>query len=125
MVYRDVVCKLGDPNQLNYMEKTEKIAIKYLLIGLGAGLLEAICIYFSLYLYKLDFSDPVRVSKFYFQIVNYIPNLIIGFVILFDSMKLIRNKISIPLLGFCIPVIGVCFLLIENFLIENLNSNDE
>lgn len=63
----------------------------------------------------------------FIQIMGYFPytdNILIGLFILFESSRIVKNKISISILGFCIPIIGVCFLMIENYLLQKSFKNE-
>lgn len=106
------------------MKTIEKTAIKYLLIGIGVGVLDYLAIIFPGFAIDFNiFSDPkiaLQVTSF---ILNYSANIIVGLFILIDSIKYARNKLLIPALGFCLPVFGVCFLLIEKYLILKSNSH--
>ena len=108
------------------MRKIERLAIKYLIIGLGVGLLNFVTpiLFNHLYLRFSMESDPSVIMNVLYISSIYVSNLIIGLFILFDSIKSVRNKILIPLLGFVIPIFGVCFLLIENFLILKTVENE-
>lgn len=108
------------------MQKFERLAIKYLIIGFGVGLLNFLIIYISspIMLYygmNIDISEGIHVLS---KSTIYLSNLIVGIFILIDANKLVRNKILIPILGFVLPIFGICFLLIENYLIQKTIENE-
>lgn len=104
--------------------KTQKLAIKYLFIGFGVGLLKFFILRFTApIIFELGLSDPIEIQSFVFNYMDIIPNILVGLFILIDSLKYLRNKIITSILGFCIPVFGICFLLIENYLIEKSDNN--
>ena len=80
----------------------------------------------SEYLMKLFNIDNRH--NIFIQILEYFPfytnNIIIGLFILFDSFRIAKNKISISILGFCLPIIGVCFLMVENYLLQKSFKNE-
>ena len=101
------------------MSKIQKIAIKYLIIGVAVILiiLFAPLVYVViLHLFDVDVSN--NMLSLIAKSTSYIKNIIVGLFILFDSIKLVKNKIPISILGFCLPVFGVCFLIIEYYLLQ-------
>ena len=101
------------------MSKIQKIAIKYLLIGVAVILINSFAplVYVEiLHLFDVDVSN--NMLSLIAKSTSYIKNIIVGLFILFDSIKLVKNKIPISILGFCLPVFGVCFLIIEYYLLQ-------
>jgi len=106
------------------MKKLERIAIKYFIVGIGVGLLKALFVVspqFYLGYLNFDYYESVRLISAY--LVAYLPNIIVGTFLIYDSFKLTKNKILIPVLGFCLPVFGVCFLIMEKFILIKLDNN--
>ena len=107
------------------MYKTQRIAIKYFIIGVAAMILAILIPVIGEYLMKLfnidNHHDIFIHIMGYFQ---YTDNILIGLFILFDSFRIVKNKISISILGFCLPIIGVCFLMIENYLLQKSFKNE-
>jgi hypothetical protein len=107
------------------MKSIEKIAIKYLLIGLGVGLLNFFIPFISFQLseliQKMNYEQIVNLLETIQQISG---NVIFGTFIAFDSYKYLENKFLISLTGFLIPLFGVCFLILEKFLILKLNEHE-
>jgi hypothetical protein len=111
----------------NAMRKIEILAIKYLIIGLGVGLLNFLLVVFHKYFlvwFSID-SDPSVIINALDRGLIYLDNVIVGLFILFDSIRSVRNKILISLLGFVLPMSGICFLLLENFLILKTVENEQ
>lgn len=107
------------------MNRTEKFAIKYLIIGFTIGLLKALILGFvAPIIFKFELEDPLKAQEILFESLSYLSNVVVGLFILYDSLKFLKNKIAISILGFCIPIFGICFLIIENFLIEKTIDND-
>lgn len=107
------------------MYRTQRIAIKYLIIGIAAMILTILMPVISEYLLRL--FNIENHHNIFIQIVGYsqyINNIIVGLFILFDSFRIVKNKISISILGFCLPIIGVCFLMIENYLFQKSFNNE-
>lgn len=107
------------------MKNIEKLAIKYLLIGLGIGLLNFFIPFTSLYLSQIfqevDYIQIVNISG---NIQRFSGNVIVGIFLTIDSYKYLENKLLISLTGFVIPLFGVCFLILEKFLILKLNRHE-
>ena len=100
------------------MKVLEKIALKYLIIGISVGLLKILLIVSTGYIFEV--IKPNNYKEFISLIIDfsvYSSNIIVGLFILIDSFKLKINNYVIGILGFFMPIIGVCFLLIENYLI--------
>ena len=107
------------------MKTVEKLAIKYLIIGLGVKAFEFLIIIFqSYFLDFIYFEYSTLVHDFISMIISIAPNIIIGSFILFDALKYTKNKLTIPLVAFLIPVIGICFLLFENYIIQKTLYNE-
>jgi len=107
------------------MSKIQRIAIKYFIIGIGAMILGILIPLVSLKLMELfNIENQIHIHSIIMKNSNYSKNLIIGLFILFDSFRIVKNKISISILGFCIPIIGVCFLIIENYLHQKSFKNE-
>ena len=106
------------------MKEIEKLAIKYLLIGFGIGILRFLVMYSQVYLIEFfNIPDPIEFDKITFDIVGYSTNIIVGTFILIDSIKYTKNKLIISLTGFLMPVFGVCFLIIEKYLLQKITDN--
>jgi len=108
------------------MQKIERLAIKYLIIGFGIGLIHFVinASFTSVLLHFYPDSQGANIVETVFKYSHYLTNLIVGIFILIDSNKFIKNRIYVPLLGFCLPVFGICFLLIENFLLQKTTKNE-
>ncbi|UBM61933.1 hypothetical protein LA303_11025 [Candidatus Sulfidibacterium hydrothermale] len=107
------------------MKHIEKLAIKYLLIGFGIGILRILVIHSGFYFVDFfNITDPLKFNKITFEILSYSTNIIVGTFILFDSIKYVKNKLIISLTGFLMPVFGVCFLIIEKYLILKTTDNE-
>jgi hypothetical protein len=107
------------------MKELERLAIKYLLIGLGIGLLRYLIMYSQIYTVEFFTSiEPKIIFKITTQTIAYSTNIIVGAFIFFDSIKYTKNKLIISLTGFLMPVIGVCFLIIEKYLIFKISDNE-
>ncbi len=107
------------------MKIIEKIAIKYFLILIGVMLLKPAVITFHHHLiFALDIEDPVQLSRKIILIAGYLINIIVGIFILVDSIKHLKNKVLISILGFCLPIFGVCFLLIEKYFLLKTIENE-
>ena len=107
------------------MSKIQKIAIKYFIIGIGVVVLTIIIPVISLKLMALLNVDIHQNSlSLFVKNSQYFKNIVIGFFILFDSLKFVKNKISISVLGFCLPIFGVCFLIIEYYLLQKTLENE-
>ncbi len=99
------------------MNQIERLAIKYLFIGFGIGLLKYLLMYSQVYTVELfNTVTPNMIFEITAQIIIYSTNIIVGTFILFDSIKYTKNKLIISLTGFLMPVFGVCFLIIEKYL---------
>jgi hypothetical protein len=107
------------------MYKTQRIAIKYFIIGIATAILTILIPVISETLLKLLDVDNVQ-SKFIpiMEYSKYTKNIVIGVFLLVDSFRMVRNKISISILGFCLPIIGVCFLMVENYLLQKSKKNE-
>ena len=108
------------------MRTIEKLAIKYLIIGFGVGFLHFIITATQtdiILLLDMD-SKAFKVVQTFHRYSGYLSNLIVGLFILFDTLKHVRNKKCISLLGFFAPVFGVCFLILEKFLILKTTKNE-
>lgn len=107
------------------MKTIERLAIKYLLIVVGINIVSFFAVYSQAFLNKLtDSPDPIKYSQILYQIIGYSGNIVIGTFILFDSLKYTKNKLIISLVGFLMPVFGVCFLIIEKYLIQYITENE-
>ena len=108
------------------MRKIERLAIKYLIIGFGIGILEFFitALQTDIILLLDMHSRAFKIVEFFFRYSYYFTNMIVGVFILVDSLKFVRNKLFIPVLGFISPVFGDCFLLIEKFLILKSIENE-
>jgi len=106
------------------MKEFEKLVIKYFLIGIGVWLLNILIVYLQPYYF--DAVNSLGINNFnfiYTRILWYLSNVIFGIFIIFDSIKYTKNRILISLVGFIMPVFGVCFLLLEKYLIQNITRN--
>jgi len=101
------------------MKRTETLAIKYLIVGFGVGILNFLIIQFTpVILFRLEVDNVLEISNSIYNSIDYLSNAIVGLFILIDSFRFLKNKIVTSVLGFCLPIFGICFLLIENYLIE-------
>ncbi|MFC2152596.1 hypothetical protein ACFLSE_08720 [Bacteroidota bacterium] len=108
------------------MQTIEKLAIKYLIIGFGVGLLQYILLVTQtdiILLFDMH-SKSFKITQAFYKYSGYLSNIIVGLFILNDALRHVRNKKYIPLLGFFAPVFGVCFLIIEKFLILKTTKNE-
>lgn len=55
--------------------------------------------------------------------MSYLGNAIISIFLIFDSIKHSRNKFSIPILGLCLPYIGISVLLVSTYVSQNTSNN--
>jgi hypothetical protein len=108
------------------MKQLQKLAIKYLIIGFGILILNYLAVLFTqLYLIRLlQITDLALYNKISFEIIKYLGNIIFGVFILFDTIKYTKNKLVISITGFLMPLFGVCFLLIEKYLIQKTCDNE-
>jgi hypothetical protein len=107
------------------MKKTGRLALKYLFIGIGIQIISFLAVYSQIFIIELfNLPDPIRYSQIVFQIIGYSGNIIFGVFILFDSLKFTKNKILISVVGFLMPGFGICFLLIEKYLIQKTTINE-
>ncbi len=107
------------------MKQIEKLALKYLLIGFGIETIKLLIT--SLEFHFVDFfniTNPKEFDTVLLGIIRYLKNIIFGTFILFDSIKYTKNKLIISLTGFLLPFYGVCFLIIEKYLIQKLTDNE-
>ena len=108
------------------MKEIEKMAIKYLMIGIGIFILNFCLTAFQFQIIEtFKILNPQKFTDFIIHYFGYLTNGIIGIFILIDSMKFTKNKFSISILGFCLPIFGICFLLIEKYLIHKTINNDK
>jgi len=108
------------------MKTIKNLAIKYLSIGIGIWVFKLLMVGFqSYFLDFIYFDDPLAAYSYFSLILDISSNVIVGSFILFDALKYTKNRFSIPLVAFLIPVIGVCFLLIENYLIQKTHNNEQ
>jgi|AntAceMinimDraft_3_1070362.scaffolds.fasta_scaffold08830_2 hypothetical protein len=106
------------------MKQIERLAIKYLLIGFGIGIIRSIALGSQFFLVEFfNINDPIEFHKLTFVVIGYLTNIIVGTFIFFDSIKYTKNKLIITLTGFLMPVFGVCFLIIEKYLIQKITDN--
>jgi len=107
------------------MKDLERLAIKYLLIGFVVGILNYLA---TISIFSISEIFGLTNTKNTMDIANiimsYTSNILVGLFILFDSIKYTKNKYIISILGFLIPVFGVCFLLIEKYLIQNTSPHE-
>ncbi len=107
------------------MKELEKIVIKYLLIGFGIGLINYIATISMIYAIDIfDQTDPKFIINWTNNMMSYTSNIVVGLFVLFDSIKYTKNKIPISIVGFVMPIFGVCFLIIEKYLIQKMNSHE-
>ena len=100
----------------------EKKVIKYLILLLSIFILNWLAKGpFQSYLYMLNFS--MTDTAFIMKIIPYILNFIIAVFLLIDCKKATKNYITIPLLGLLMPIIGICFYLIDSELLNNKEYN--
>ncbi|WP_321308693.1 hypothetical protein [Marinifilum fragile] len=106
------------------MKEFNRLVIKYFLIGMGVGLFNFLLIagqpYYFDAINSLQLED---INFFYTHILRYSSNAIVGIFIVFDAFKYAQNKYWISLLGFLIPVFGVCFVLLEKYLNQKLYNH--
>ncbi len=106
------------------MKQIERLAIKYLIIGFGIGIIRSIAIGSQFFLVEFfNINDPIEFYELTFVVIGYSTNIIVGTFILFDSIKYMKNKLIISFIGFLMPVFGVCFLIIEKYLILKTTDN--
>ncbi len=106
------------------MRTIERLAIKYVIIGISVNIIVFFLVISLSYISNyLNYEEPLVLNKTINLIIVNSGNIIYGIFILFDSIKLTKNKILISLLGFLIPIIGVCCLMFQNFLNQkNINN---
>lgn len=118
------------PNPAEYKDQQnikdlEKLAIKYLLITFGVGLLRASMIASNLLFYEVfEMEIAIKIIEILTIVSIYSLNFILGTFILFDARKYCKNKIPISLLGFLFPVFGICFLIVEKYLIVKISHHE-
>lgn len=106
------------------MKEFNRLVIKYFLIGMGVGLFNFLLIVGQPY--YLDVINSLQIENFnffYTRILRYSSNAIVGIFIVFDSFKYAKNKYLISLLGFLMPVFGVCFVLLEKYLNQKIYNH--
>lgn len=109
------------------MKQLQKLAIKYLIIGIGVQILAFLAVYAQYYIieiFHISSKSLISFNQTSYVIISYSTNIIVGIFLLFDAIKYTKNKLVISITGFLMPVFGVCFLLIEKYLNQKTYDNE-